>query len=412
MLRLPDKEVSYWVESSGTDKKVYPELKGDITADAVVIGAGIAGLTTAYLLKQSGLKVAVLEKATVGGGVTGYTTGKVTSQHGLRYTRLRKRFGNETAWLYGEANQAAIEQIEEIITKEKIECGWRREANVVFTDKDSEVEAIKTEAKIAADLGLPARFTTKTPLPIPVKGAAVFTNQATFHARKYLQGLARAINGEGNFVFEQTKAQRIKHGSPGVVYTAQGRVVAKAIIIASHVPYPIIARGAYCGLEYPLYSHIIATKVKDIFPGMYISSGTQARSMLPVKSGGDTLLLVGGGSHLPGLGSSEKRYRELAEYAEEYLGFTSIDYRWKAYDYLGYDDMPLIGKLYTWTDNTYVATGFMKWGLTNGTVAGMILSDLIRGKKNSWAPVFSSNRLSPVRAIPSASIKIIKHTLT
>src|SRR5438309_922994 len=119
-VKLPDHEVSYWINSVRDPK--YPVLKEDITVDVVIIGAGIAGLSAAYFLKQAGLKVAVLERKTIGAGVTGYTTGKVTSQHNLCYAKLQKNFGQKIARLYGEANQAAIEQMEDIITKENISC--------------------------------------------------------------------------------------------------------------------------------------------------------------------------------------------------------------------------------------------------------------------------------------------------
>lgn len=411
MLALPEKEVSYWMDSS-PEYLLYPKLEDDLTVDVAIIGAGIAGLSTAYFLKQAGYSVAVIEKNVVGGGVTGFTTGKVSSQHGLKYSKLQKRIGKEKARLYGEANQAAIGAIEDIITREKIDCDWRREDNVVFTDKQAELDVLKAEAAVAAKLGLPARFTSETALPFSVKGAVIFSDQATFHPRKYLLGLAKAVNGEGSYVFEQTKATHIDHGPPGAVHTKKGHVHAEHIVIATQVPYPIVTRGLYCFLEYPLYSHIIAARVADTFPGMYISAGSVVRSILPVRSGNETLLLVGGGSHVPGAGSSEHRYRQLAEYAEQQLGLRSIDYRWKAYDYQGYDELPLIGKLYPWTNTTYVATGFLKWGLTNGTVAGMIISDTIQGKKNHWAPVFNSNRLSPLVAIPSAAVKVAKLTLS
>src|SRR5437763_6552663 len=158
--KLPDHEESYWV-SSAVDPP-YPVLKEDITVDVAIIGAGIAGLSAAYFLKQAGLKVAILERNAVGEGVTGYTTGKVTSQHNLCYAKLQKNFGRETARLYGEANQAAIEQMEKIITKENIACDWQRDTNYVFTEKTEEVTKLKNEAATAKKLGLPASFETTT----------------------------------------------------------------------------------------------------------------------------------------------------------------------------------------------------------------------------------------------------------
>ncbi|MGI8636476.1 MAG: FAD-dependent oxidoreductase [Segetibacter sp.] len=138
---------------------------------------------------------------------------------------------------------------------------------------------------------------------------------------------------------------------------------------------------------------------------MYITPSDPLRSILPITIGGQSWLLVGGEGHIPGLGGgSEARYQKLADYAKDRFGVTPT-YRWLARDYLSYDDIPLIGKIYPWSKNVYVATGFMKWGLTNGTVAGMILSDRILGKNNPWAATFDSNRLGPIKSIPKVFAK-------
>jgi glycine/D-amino acid oxidase-like deaminating enzyme len=391
------KGTSYWMEDF-LDAK-YPKLKGDIETDVVIIGAGIAGLSAAYLLKQSGLKVAVLEKHTIGSGTTGHTTGKVTSQHGLVYADLQKRFGKKKVRAYGEANQAGLEQIKKIIEKEKIDCDWRNEDNYVFTEKTDQVARFKHEAEIAKSLGLPANFQTETPLPFPVKAAVRFNGQGTFHSRKYLLGLAKSISGDGSQVFEHTKAETIHDGNPATVKTKSGSVHAKHLIIATLVPYTLTSHTAYGLVEYPLKSYIVATRADIDLPGMYITPDDPAFSILPVLSD-EKLLLIGGQSHIPGLGSEKKHYESLIHYAKERFNATPTKYRWSAWDYLSYDRIPVIGKLYPWSRNVYSATGFMKWGLTTGTAAGMILRDLITEKENRWADTFDSTRLSTVASIP------------
>ncbi len=374
-----------------------------------IVGAGITGLTAAYLLKQSGYNVAVLEKSTVGGGTTGRTTGKVTSQHNLIYDDLQKRLGTETARIYGEANQAAVEQVSTIIQKEKINCDWRRDDNYVYTDNLDKLEQFRQEAETAASLGLPATYETGIPLPLNVKAAVKFTNQAKLNSVAYLLGLARAVNGNGSYVFENSNVTGIRDGNTGRIRTKKAVITAKHIIVATNVPtLPLLARGGYCSLEYPTESYIVAGRLKKELSGMYISPDKHNYSILPIEAGGEHVLLIGGESHISGLRVSKNaKYQRLADYAEKHFGITAITHRWSDRDYLAYDGVPLIGKLYPWSKHLYVATAFRKWGLSNGTVAAMILNDLISGTENKWASTFNSNRLKPIASIPRVAAKYL-----
>jgi len=408
MLTLPNTARSYWREAYA--KALYPKLDTDMAVDVVVVGAGITGLTAAYLLKQAGRSVAVLEKATVGGGTSGRTTGKVTSQHSLMYAELEKQSGDEAAKLYGAANQAALEQISQVIRAEQIDCDWRREANYVFTADPSQTKKFQAEAGAARKAGLPASFVTTTPLPFEVSAAVCFADQATFHAQKYLLGLARAIQGERSSVFEHSPVTGIRDGSPCRVRTRHGTIYAKAVVVATNVPtLPLAARGGYCLLEYPKESYIVAGRFEAELPGMYISPDDTHYSILPARNGAERLLLIGGNDHISGLrGSTHQRYQQLADYAERHFGITEITYRWSDRDYLSYDGVPLIGKLYPWSKHVYVGSAYKKWGLTNGTVAGMILRDLITDRPNTWAALFNANRSHPIRMIP----KVVAQYLT
>jgi glycine/D-amino acid oxidase-like deaminating enzyme len=404
MISLPHDTKSYWMESAETPG--YPRLKGEVTIDVTIIGAGVAGLTTAYLLKKSGLSVAVIEKDTVGAGVSGHTTGKVTSQHNLIYERLSKRLGKDTARIYGQANQSALLQIADIIREEGIDCGWHTEDSYVYTTDSSQIERFKAEAAAAQECVLPATFETSSPLPLPfpIKGAVRFSGQASFHVRKYLLGLAKAIDGNGSYVYEHSHAIGIREGQPCRVTTPAGRIMSNDIVVATNVPtFPLLARGAYCIAEYPKQSYIVAgrLKEKDSFEGMYISPDKDNYSILPIHHGAQRLLLIGGEGHIPGTRlDTGKRYQRLADYAEKNFGITAIEYQWSHRDYLGYDDMPLIGRLYPWSKHTYTATAFMKWGLTNGTVAGMLLNDMVQGRHNQWSDTFNPHRLKTIASIP------------
>lgn len=221
MIPLPHSEKSYWIESTQIESVSYPKLTEDLEVDVAIIRAGIAGLTTAYLLHKAGKKVAVLEKATLASGISGHTTGKVTSQHGLIYHELAKHSGVKTARLYGQANEAAIAKMDEIIKNEAIECEWQRDTNYVFTENPEEIPAFRLEARTAEKLGLLASFNTNTSLPFMTEAAVSFANQAKIHSKKYLQGLARVVQN-GSYVFENTKVTKltmVQHQQPSTPNT-------------------------------------------------------------------------------------------------------------------------------------------------------------------------------------------------
>lgn len=399
MVHYPSKGRSLWLHTLTPVE--YPQLDHDFSIDVAVVGAGIAGLTTAYLLKQRGVKVAVFEKYRIGDSVSGHTTAKVTSQHGLAYSELIEKFGKDDARIYGEANQAAIDQIEQIIHAESIDCDWRREDNYVFTDKYDEIEQLKEEAADAASLGLPATFETTMPLNVAIQGAVRFSRQATFHIMKYLQGLARAIDGDGCHVFERTKASLVNDGEQVTFHTPGGRVIASKVVLATNVPSPLKDHAAYGLLEYPARSYIVAGRYDREVPGMYINTGNPTRSILPTVIDDERWLLVGGEGHFVGMSSSAReRYKILADYARQRFGLANIQYEWSTWDYVAYDHMPLVGKLYSFSKNLYTATGFRKWGMTNGTVAAMILAQLLTDRQSPWAHTFRSTRLSAFTSMP------------
>lgn len=404
MLSLPEEEISYWQSTANVSS--YPVLTEDLEVDVVVVGGGIAGLTVAYLLKQSGLKVAVLEKNTIGSGTTSHTTGKLTSQHNLIYEDLTKQLGEKTAKTYAEANQAAVEKIAQIIKKEKIDCEFEVDDSYVYTTDPHKVVQFRAEAKIAAKLGLPATFETKLALPFKIQAAVKFANQAKFNTQKYVLGLAALVNGGGSYIFEHSNVTGFYDGMPASIKTKKGTVTAKHVIVATKIPAaPLIARGAYAALEHPHTSYIVAGKFEGELKGMYISPDKEHYSILPIRYRKGQLILIGGEHHTPGLGNVQKRYQHLADYAEKYFGVSSIVYHWKGMDYIAYDNVPLVGKVYPWSKHLYTATGFKKWGLSTSMIAGMILCDAINGKENSWAPVFNSMRLKPITSIPHAITK-------
>jgi glycine/D-amino acid oxidase-like deaminating enzyme len=385
--------ISYWVDA--TPSPGFPRLEGEHHADVAVVGAGIVGITAAYLLSKEGLSVVLVDRREVVRGVTGYTTAKVTSSHNLIYSKLLSSFGEDGARIYGHANEAGKELIAELVAKHSIDCDFERAENFVYTEEPGSLTDIETEVDAAKRLGLPASFTRDTELPFPVEGAVRFTNQAQFDPRRYLLGLIGAMGGVE--VFEDSVVTGVDEGTPCVVQTENGSIVATDVIVATHMP--ILDRGLFFTKVHPYRSYAIADEAPhDPLKGMYISTGGgSTRSLRSIAAGDKRLLLVGGEGHKTGTDEdTQKFYDRLESWARTHFDMPGPRYRWAAQDNVSVDGVPFVGQLTRGSEHVFTATGFGKWGMTNGTVSAMLLTDRIVGRKNDWAPVFDSKRIKPL----------------
>jgi glycine/D-amino acid oxidase-like deaminating enzyme/nitrite reductase/ring-hydroxylating ferredoxin subunit len=382
----------------------YERLPGPTGVDVAVIGAGIAGLTTALLLKREGLTVAVLEANEVCAATTGHTTAKVSAQHGLIYNTLSSKVGDDGARVYAEANLHAVELIDRLVREYEIDCDWERRPAYTYTEDESEISEIEDEVEAAQRAGLQASFTTETDLPWPVKAAVRVDDQAQFHPRRFCLALAEYINGNGSAVYEHTRAHDVDEGSPCVIKTNRHDVRADYVVLATHLPF--LDRGAFFAKCHPEREYVLAITLEEPAPsGMYISAGQPTRSLRQHPSTGQELLILGGESHKTGQDPDTGRhYAALERYARERFAVRSIDYRWSTQDYTTLDHLPYIGKLRRSSDRVYVATGFNKWGMTNGTVAGLIIRDEILDRKNEWTALFDPGRVKS----PSSAKTFVK----
>ncbi|MDD4797568.1 MAG: FAD-binding oxidoreductase, partial [Eubacteriales bacterium] len=248
---------SIWSKTCEMDRR--PPLRRDETTDVVVIGAGMAGILTAYLLAKQGHDVVVLEANRIGSGQTRNTTAKVTSQHGCCYETLVRDAGPEQARQYADAHQAAIAAYARIIADEAIDCHWQRLPSFVYGT--SRPDRLKREADAAAQLGLPASFTTQTSLPFAVQGAVRFEDQAQFHPLKFLSAVARQLN-----IYEQTRVTGVEDHA----LHAQGHTVtARHIVFASHYPFVNVS-GYYFMRMHQQRSYLLALEGARPVHGMYI----------------------------------------------------------------------------------------------------------------------------------------------
>lgn len=393
--RFNDPPQSYWIAS--TPETNYPKLDSDVKVDVAIVGGGITGITAAWLLKKEGLKVAIIEADRIIQGTTGHTTAKLTSQHDLIYYDIKKNMGVEKAHQYAEANESAIKLVENIIKEKNIDCDFHKCPAYIYTQQDKYLKQLQDEAETAASLGIKADLIDEVPLPFNIKAALRYENQARFHPRKYLLSLAQDIPGEGSYIFEQTRAIDIHEGNTCAVSTLTGRKVsAENVIIASHYPF-YDGYGMYFSRIYPDRSYAIGVLVKGNFPdGMYINAEEPARSIRWQEYKDGKIMITGGEHHKTGQSAdTNTHYDNIIKFTEETFDMQDVLYRWSTQDYTPADKVPYVGRLTSKSPNIYVATGFRKWGMTNGNVSAMIIKDMIVKGGNPWEPVYNPSRFTP-----------------
>ncbi|MFD4475125.1 FAD-dependent oxidoreductase [Streptomyces sp. NPDC058471] len=392
---------SYWIAT--TPDTGYPAPATDLTADVAVIGGGIAGLCTAWDLVRAGLDVVVLEADRIAAGVSGYTTAKLTAAHGIRYAGLEAKHSADDARLYALSQQEAVERTAALCAELDIDAELERAAAFTYVQDPARVDELRQEAAAARRAGLDASFTTDTELPFDVAGAVRVEGQLQFHPRKFLLALAEHITRAGGRIFERARVTGLHDGARCRLTTESGSTVeARDAVIATH--YPVFDRTLLFTRIKPRRELVIAAPVpSDAAPaGMYITpeGGTRSLRSAPYDDG-RRLLIVTGESFEPGAGGVRGRYDRLEAWAREHLPHFAEKgetYRWAAQDNDSADQLPYVGHARPGTQHLFVATGFGGWGMSNGVMAGRLLTAHIAGgPRPAWTDLYDPRRLPPIR---------------
>ena len=380
---------SLWRQQTGMIEPHLDSPRGTIREshwDVIVVGAGMAGILTAYFLQKQGKKVLIVEAKTIASGQTERTTAKITSQHGLKYAELIRNVGEEKAKLYAQANEQAIAQYARLIKDLKIDCDFERVDAYLYST--TQLYILKEEAKAAERLGIHAEFTTETELPFEVKGAVRFENQAQFSPLEFLKAICPELN-----ILEHTLVTEIKDNW---VVTDRGILTADDIVVASHYPIQNVP-GFYFLRQHQERSYVLALADAKPVKNMYYGIDEDGFSF---RQAGEYLLL-GGSSHRTGhpygrkgktRGACQSAYEHLMHEAKQHYPDSKVATRWSAQDCIPHDGIPFIGKYSVFTPHLYVATGFQKWGMSTSMVAAKILCDMICGKKNPYEALFAPQR--------------------
>ncbi|PLS05772.1 FAD-dependent oxidoreductase [Neobacillus cucumis] len=406
---------TYWRE---IDLPNFKTLDQDINVDVAIVGAGITGIIAAYLLAKAGKKTAILEAGGILNGTTGHTTAKLTAQHGLIYDEFINHFGKEKTRMYYESMMQAVQFVENTVKENGIDCDFSKQDAYVYATTDEYDEKLKTEWEAYKTLDIDGALKDSIPFKIPAKAALMMSNQAQFHPLKFLKAILEEALQAGCLVYENTVADDIEddHQEPKVVTKDGKKVTAKHVIIASHFPF-YDKPGLYFARMYADRSYAIGIKTTQEYPGgMYISADSPSRSIrfTPLDNG-ENLLIIGGENHKTGQGvDTLKHFEELQTFAEEVFGVKEYHYRWSAQDNVTLDKMPYIGPYTAERKNVLVATGYKKWGMTTGILAGHILKDYIVGGTNRFAELYSPSRFQAdpdLKEVLSTNADVAKHLL-
>ena len=383
-----------------------PALTRDVHTEICVVGAGIAGLTTAYRLTAEGRSVIVLDDGPVGGGETGRSTAHLSNAMDVYYQTIARLHGTTGARLAAESHTAAIAEIAATAERERISCELETVDGYLFPDRGDSADLLGREltaARAAGLSGVPWR--ARAPLPFDTGRCLVFPGQAQFHPLKYVSGLARAISRRGGRIFGRAHVDGLEAGPVLRVCVSSGRAVnANAVVLATNTP--IVNLDGIHRKQAAFTSYAIGARVpvRSIPQGLYWDTDDPYHyvRLSRVRAGrsggrrwlGHDLLIVGGEDHPTGQADdSDRRYEALEAWVRDRFPMVeSVDFRWSGRVMNSLDGLAFIGPNPDDVDNVFVATGDTGMGLTHGTIAGILLADLIAGRDNPWRTLYDPAR--------------------
>ena len=369
-----------WLENIKFDKP--KKIDKDISVDVLIVGGGMTGLSTAYHLINSNLKVCVIEKNLIAHGVSSRTTGKLTYLQDNIYSKLKSN-----AKRYYESQKDAIKMVEDIISKNNIDCNYEKVESYIYTNKNNEIKTIKKEEEMLRNLNIKYKKYNKLPIDIDCKYAISVSDTAVFHPIKYLKSLKDIITKNDIDVYENSCLTDIKKINDKYVCKVNNHTItAEKIIIASHYPYflfPFLTPLR----TYIEKSYISATSIDKTKP---FSAITVSQPITSIRYHQDTknyFIFLNGTHNLCMKHDSKDNFNLLLSDLNKLK--LKPSFIWSNHDLMSEDYLPYIGFI---DKNLLIGTGYNTWGMTNGSLAGKILSDLILKKENKYQSLFDPKR--------------------
>jgi glycine/D-amino acid oxidase-like deaminating enzyme/nitrite reductase/ring-hydroxylating ferredoxin subunit len=392
--------ISCWFEKRLISSN-FPMLESNLETEVVIVGGGIAGLTTAYCLATSGKKVIVIEDGYIGSGETGRTTAQIVTALEDRYFQMEDIFGKENATLIAESHRSAIDFIAEVVNKENIDCDFERLDGYLFLHPTDKQENLQKELDSLIRCGINANILENTPGIPSEKKCIHFSEQAQFHPLKYILGLCKAIEKKGGQIFINTHASKIDH--TGIESDKGFTVHAKHIVVATNAP--VNDKYAMMLKQVAYRSYVIGALIKKntVQKALWWDTGDHSIATgnpyhyVRLHSYNDEydLLICGGEDHVVGKElnlSAEDRYVRLEKWTRERFSIKEVIFKWSGEVLVPMDSIPYIGRNRFDRDNVYIITGDSGIGMTYCTIGGILISDLINGVQNKWEDIYKPSR--------------------
>lgn len=399
------KNISLWKDLEKIEKSKNT-LTSNMETDIVIIGGGISGFSVATELLEKEQKFIIVEKKQCGLGITANSTGKLTFAQGIVYDKIMKNYDYITAFKYYKSQTEAMKKAYDNIQKYDIDCDYEVVPSYVFTNKESEIGKIKKEQRFYDRAKVKYRTVYSLPNDYPLKYGLEFEDTAMFNPLKYVCGLKKIIEKSDNKIYENTTVHEIKKlGNLYEVITDRGSIYAKKVIVTCHYLFFIIP-GLIPFKTYIDKSYVLASKTKT----PKISAITSNKPTISMRNYKDDYFIFSTNSH-----STSNHYNYKKQFDELMLkygeNFTSeITHIWSNHDVMTNDHIPYIGKIQN--EQIYIATGFNKWGMTNGIISGKIITDLILNRYNPYISIFSFKRRFSILRILSLIMNDLKTGFT
>lgn len=387
------KKYSIWSEE--IKKNIFHELKDNIEVDVLIIGGGITGISTAYHLSDSNLRICLVEKNNISSGVTSKTTGKLTYLQNLVYSNICDYYSIDVAKKYYDSQKLAIKLVESIIKNNNIDCDYMRQKSYLFASQREDIQKVKREKELLEKFGAKIGDVKKLPINIHNYYGISVTDTAYFHPVKYLNELVKICVSKGLKVYENTTIVDLKEeDNKYICYTKTNKIIAKKVICACHYPFFIFP------YFFPIKGHLERSYISAALVNANknvsgINTSKNTTSFRFHSNSVENYLIYLKGSHNLAFNYNVKENFDCLYNDLKRLNLNA-DYVWTNEDIITNDYLPYIGKI---KDNLYIGVGYNTWGMTNGSLAGLILSDLILGKENQYESIFDPKRTMPLSNI-------------
>lgn len=396
---------SVWFDTAMIPSVPTDELAPDAHFDTAIAGAGLTGLTTAVLLARAGQKVAVVEARQVAAVTTGHTTGKLSLLQGTTLSQIGKFHSAQVVQAYAEGNREAMDWLLDYLAERDIQV--ERRTAYSYANRAGGVAKLRDELAAAQAVGLAATWETDPGLPYEVEGAIALENQAQINAVDLVRSLVAELRALGGVCIEGARVTGTAATTPLTVHTTLGDVRADRLVLATGIP--VLDRGGYFAKLSPQRSYALVFRIPatggQIPEGMYLSVYEPSRSLRTVRTESEDLLLVGGNGHTVGRArSAQSAVDDLDRWTQQHFPGARLTHSWSAQDYRSVNLVPFVGTLPRGGGRIYLATGYNKWGMTNGVAAALALSGQILEAPRPWARTLGRRVTKPRGALEFATI--------